>query len=120
MRILILLLLLSSTAMAQLAPPTQSVKRRHGQATLVVWDLVVPPTVALKYFSLKYTPDLNTQPVEFKQVPKTERQTQFVVTFTPQYPKYAYYVVSAIYEDTTGESFPSNTIMVERVGPPPN
>ena len=103
----------------QLAPPTASIKRRHGQSVTVAWDYAPREDALLLYFSVKQTFDLNGPPVEFKRVPATERETSFVVLFNRQNPKSVFYVVSAIHDGTMGESFPSNTVAVERIGPPP-
>lgn len=113
-------LLLSLLLFFQTAPPTQVVKARHGSNITVAWDFTDNEASAgLLYFSVKSTYSLNQTAQEFKQVPKTQRQTSFVVTFTTQYRDDVYYTISAIYEGTKGESFPANTIAVQRIGPPP-
>jgi hypothetical protein len=90
------------------------------QSVTVAWDFTEnADSAGLLYFSVKAAYDLNQTPQEIKQVPKQERSAQIVALFTSQYPKYVYYVVSAVYEGTKGESFPSDTIMAERIGPPP-
>ena len=115
MKCLIYLLLL-----LQLTPPTQSRKARHGSNITVAWDFTDNDASAgLMFFSIKSTFNAGAVAVEFKQVPKTVRQASFVVLFNPQDPKQVFYVISAVYDGQKGESFPSNTIVVERIGPPP-
>lgn len=119
MRALIFLLLCSS-AFAQLSPPTQTIKKRHGQSATVAWNFVQNDAAAgLLFFSVKSTPSLSLPATQFKQVPKSERHTDFVVLFTPQDPDKVYYVISAVYDGTKGESFASNTIAIQRQGKPP-
>jgi hypothetical protein len=112
----ILLLLL------QLSPPTATIKRRHGTSARVAWDLPANPNWKVVYFSLKATSDLGRAPVEIQKVPAADRVASFTVSFDPQSNKYMYYVVSAVYEgaSASAESFPSNSVMVERIGPPPS
>jgi hypothetical protein len=120
MKTLILFFLLSSSLYAQLSPPTQVVKKRNGQAVTVAWNFTDNAASAgLLYFSVKATPNLNQTPTQLVQVPPTARQTDLTVVFTTQNPNNVYYVVSAIYSNPKGESFPSNTIAVQRIGPPP-
>lgn len=120
--LLVLLLLVAPEVLAQVAPPTSSIKKRHGQNTLVAWDYdasAIWEPGQLQYFSIKRTSNPNATPIEFKQVPQNERQTTFPAVFDPQSPKYLYIVVQAVYSGSTRESLPSNTVMIERIGPPP-
>jgi hypothetical protein len=120
MKILFLFLLLSGHLFAQISPPTQTIKKRNGESARVAWNFTENvASEGLLYFSVKTTPDLNQSPIEFKQIPKSERQADIVVLFSKQFPDLVYYIVSAIYNGTKGESFPSNTISVQRIGKPP-
>lgn len=114
-------LLLACSSFAQIAPPTKVVKKRHGQAALLSWPFTPVPDFTLQYFSVKLAYDLNAMPVEIAQAAPTARQATIAVNFTPQYPKYVYYVVTGIYLGALGrvESRNSNTVGAERIGPPP-
>lgn len=121
MKLFISFLLLSSSLFAQLSPPTQTVKKRNGQSVTVAWNFTDNAASAgLLFFSIKATPNLNQTPIQLVQVPPTTRQTDLKVTFTTANPNFVYYVVSAVYSNPKGESFPSNTIAVQRIGPPPS
>jgi len=120
MKVILSLLLMVSSAFAQLGQPTDTIKARHGQSVRVAWTFEAAAEPGMKFFSIKYAFDLNQTPVQFATAQPNERQVMVTATFTAQYPKYIYYVISAVYESPAGESFPSNTIMAERVGPPPS
>jgi len=121
-KLAVVLLLLTGTLYAQIDPPSQMIKKRHGQAATLSWDYTPVPSFTLMYFSVKATYDLNATPVELDQVPPTSNAKTLVVQFTPQFPKFVYYVVTGIYFGTNGrvESFNSRTVGAERIGPPPN
>ena len=121
-RLAVVFFLLTGTLYAQINPPSVMVKKRHGQAALLSWNYTPVPDFVLQYFSVKATYDLNVTPVEFEQVPPTAFSKAIVVQFTPQSPKFVYYVVTGIYFGADGrvESFNSRTVGAERVGPPPN
>lgn len=120
MAVILALLVLSRIVFGQMAPPTMSVKKRHGQTATIRWNYSGSwPGGALLYFSVKASSNLNASPVEFKQVPAAERQTSFVVQYDPSSPRSMFYVVQAVYDGQTRESLPSNTVEAERIGPPP-
>ena len=118
----IVVLLLAGTLHAQIAPPTKVVKKRHGQLADLTWTYSPDPVYVLQYFSVKAAYDLNQTPTEIEQVPPTARQKALAVTFTPQYPKFVYYIVTPIQMGPDGrvESKNSNTVGAERIGPPPS
>lgn len=120
-------LLLACSSLLAIDPPPPScntcvVKKRHLQTTTVTWDYTTIPDFTLLYFRIKAAYNLNEVPVEIKQVPAQARATSFPAVFTPQYPKYVYYVVTSISQGKYGttESLNSRTVMAERIGPPPN
>lgn len=121
-RYFFVVILLTGTLFSQIAPPSDVVKKRHGQIATLDWDYTPVPAYNLQYFSVKMTYDLNITPVEIAQVPPTARVKTIVATFTPQYPKYVYYVVTGIHMGSLGrvESINSRTVGIERIGPPPN
>lgn len=122
MKILIAILLLAGSLNAQIAPPSKMVKKRHGQTTRLWWDYTPDPTFQLQYFSVKATYDLNATPVEIATAAPTAREKIISAVFTPQYPKYVYFVVTSISQGPNGrvESINSRTVGAERIGPPPN
>jgi hypothetical protein len=121
MKALLALLLLTGSLHAQIAPPTMIVKKRHGQSATLTWTYVPRVDFTLQYFSVKATYNLNAIPSEIAQAAPTARQALIPVVFTPQNPKYVYFTVTAFHDGSKGrvESFNSNTVGAERIGPPP-
>jgi len=121
MRALWIFLLLAGTTFGQIAPPTDTVKKRHGQPATLSWGYTPISTYVLRYFSIKATSDRNVQPVQIATAAPTARSATIVVQFTPQFPKYVYFVVTGINDGPEGrvESLNSNTVEAERIGPPP-
>lgn len=123
LRVLLFILLMVGSISAQIAPPSQMVKKRNGQVANLTWDPYTPgPPFALQHFSIKATYDLNIKPVQIATAAPTATKATIIVKFTPQYPKYIYYVVTTISQSPTGtvESMNSTrTVGAERIGPPP-
>lgn len=89
---------------------------------MLSWDPIkTDPNFVLQYFSIKATPDLNN-PVEIATAPPTAVSKTVLATFTPQNPKFVYYIVTGVYQGSNGrvEAMNSRTVGAERIGPPPN
>lgn len=121
MKVLFAILLMVASLNAQIAPPSQMVKKRHGQTANISWTLTPDASYDLQYFSVKATYDLNIPPVEIATAPPTANRATVSVVFTPQYPKFIYFVVTTINQGPDGrvESANSRTVGAERIGPPP-
>ena len=122
MKVLFALLLLAGALHAQIAPPTKIIKKRHGQTAALSWTYAPRVDFTLQYFSVKATYNLNVTPFEIAQAAPSSRQSLIPVVFTHQNPKYVYFIVTAFHDGSKGrvESFNSNTVGAERIGPPPN
>lgn len=116
-----LLLLAGSSALAQISPPTMSVKKFVGDTTTFTWDYLIADEATMTHFSVKWVDSLTGTFIELKTVPKTARTTTTSASFTPGF-KFTYYAVTAVdarVPATTIESLPSNTVATERIGKPP-
>jgi hypothetical protein len=118
---LALMLLLAEGGLAQISPPTMSVKKFVGDTTTFTWDYLIADEATMTHFSVKWVDSLTGTFIELKTVPKTARTTTTSASFTPGF-KFTYYAVTAVDARVTTavlESLPSNTVATERVGKPP-
>lgn len=119
--LLLSFLLSPSLTLAQISPPTMTVKKFVGDSTTFAWDYDTADEATITHFSLKWVDDLTKTFIELKTVPKTARTTSISASFTPGF-KFTYYAVTAVDARVTTaiiESTPSNTVATERIGKPP-
>ena len=118
---LALTLLCAEAGLAQISPPTMTIKTFHGNTVTFNWDYLIADEATMTHFSLKWVDSLTGTFIELKTVPKTVRSTTAPANFVPGF-KFTYYAVTAVdarVPATVIESNPSNTVAAERVGKPP-
>ena len=102
---------------AQTTAPTQVVKKANGAPVSIQWDYPALEEVAITNFEVRWVDDLTKTTINLKSVPKTDRSTSLPAFYSTGF-KFTYFNVVAV--DLTEVSAPSNTVGIQRVGPPPS
>lgn len=114
--VLVFTLFCSSSALAQISPPTMVVKKVKGENIRFAWEYDKTEEPGITNFRLKRAYSLTGPFVHIKSVARNLRTVSVKASF-PDWSRYTYYAISAVNSTTTPteESELSNTVAAERV-----
>jgi hypothetical protein len=114
---LLFLFLFLTNSFGQTTAPTQVAKKAVGAPVSLTWDYPPLEEVTITNFEVRWVDDLTKTTINLKSVPKTDRSTSLPAFYTTGF-KFTYFNVVAM--DQAEVSAPSNTVGIQRVGPPPS